>query len=54
MIYRVEIDETYTNVVFDFDDINDAVDFAKTVISAGHRDDKHLKAYVSVIIEEDD
>ena len=54
MIYRVLIDETYSGVVFDFDVLEDAIAFTKSVVDAGHRETERLKATITVILEEAD
>lgn len=51
-IYRVDLNNLYGEVHFDFKDYNEMMNFLGTALEAGHKDGEKLRATVSVISEE--
>lgn len=55
MIYRVLLDISYIHVHFDFDNSNDAVDFAKNIVERCEidKDDKDFEVSIIIVKKED-
>ena len=51
-IYRIDINNTYGEVHFDFKDYGEMVSFLGMALESGHKDKERIKVSVSVIDEE--